>query len=237
MRTNRQQELNRLAQQRYRCAARPPPPEAGWPRRDRRAPPSQGSTRDRAFAVAPAHARPIAPRVSARRERKKQKAATLVTAVDELSKQLDELATLRESHSQLHARHTALETAVARQQQELVAAQATVAAQQQTIQQQAATIKEQAERIQRGEAEAAALLRDGAAADPSGQVVNEQLAAAMRAVLSGVPPRETQEVQAVLAALPPSLLKRLHNCCREVSAHLHNADLKEQPHAIQVSCC
>jgi hypothetical protein len=183
-----------------------------------------------------------------RRERKKQKAAVLVTAVDELSKQLDDMASLRQTHSQLAARHRQLEGVAAQQQQELAATRATVAAQQQQLGEQAATIQRQAATIQQQEAEIGALrsaassaaapqVGQAAPAEPSAKEVSDQLAAALRAVLSGLPAKDSHEVQAALAQLPPGLLQRLHSCCREVSAHLHKDEVKEQPHAIQVTCC
>lgn len=172
------------------------------------------------------------------RERKKQKAADLQTSVDELSQRMEELAVLRKSRDELQVRHDKLEQLATTQQQQLAAAHATVNAQQRLMGEQAAQLRTQQQRLAQQDAELGTLRDQLGAADPnnasSSAAVSRQLAAALRAMLSDVPPQDANEL---LSKLPDALLQRIHSCCREVSSHLRKSDLKEQPIGIQVSCC
>lgn len=75
--------------------------------------------------------------------------------------------------------------------------------------------------------------------------LSDQVALAVRAVLTGVssmasvsfPPAKDAAQMQQIAELPDALLQQIRTCCREVALHLKKADVKEQPHAITVPCC
>lgn len=75
--------------------------------------------------------------------------------------------------------------------------------------------------------------------------LNDQIALAVRAVLTGVgsmaclgaPPAKDAASMQQIAQLPDALLQQIRTCCREVALHLKKTEVKEQPHAITVPCC
>lgn len=86
----------------------------------------------------------------------------------------------------------------------------------------------------------------GAAGSDADQL-NDQIALAVRAVLTGVssmasvgfPPasKDAAQMQQMVGQLPDALLQQIRSCCREVALHLKKTEVKEQPHAISVPCC
>lgn len=80
---------------------------------------------------------------------------------------------------------------------------------------------------------------------PNADLLNDQIALAVRAVLTGVssmasvsfPPAKDAAQMQQLATLPDALLQQIRSCCREVALHLKKTEVKEQPHAISVPCC
>jgi hypothetical protein len=76
--------------------------------------------------------------------------------------------------------------------------------------------------------------------------LNDQIAMAVRAVLTGVssmasvsfpPAKDAAQMQQMVVQLPDALLQQIRSCCREVALHLKKTEVKEQPHAISVPCC
>jgi type VI protein secretion system component VasF len=76
--------------------------------------------------------------------------------------------------------------------------------------------------------------------------LNEQIALAVRAVLTGVSSmaclgtpagKDAAQMQQMVGQLPDALLQQIRSCCREVALHLKKTEVKEQPHAITVPCC
>jgi hypothetical protein len=76
--------------------------------------------------------------------------------------------------------------------------------------------------------------------------LNDQIAMAVRAVLTGVssmasvsfpPAKDAAQMQQMVVQLPDALLQQIRTCCREVALHLKKTEVKEQPHAISVPCC
>jgi hypothetical protein len=84
-----------------------------------------------------------------------------------------------------------------------------------------------------------------AAAGSDADQLNDQIALAVRAVLTGVssmasvtlPPKDAAQMQQMVGQLPDALLQQIRSCCREVALHLKKTEVKEQPHAISVPCC
>lgn len=85
-------------------------------------------------------------------------------------------------------------------------------------------------------------------AAPDAELVNEQIAMAVRAVLAGVgsmasvsltAAKDESQVQLhqMVSQLPDPLLQQIRTCCREVALHLKKSDVKEPPRAISVPCC
>eukprot|EP00878_Enallax_costatus_P001314 GHUV01001460.1.p1 GENE.GHUV01001460.1~~GHUV01001460.1.p1 ORF type:complete len:379 (+),score=156.33 GHUV01001460.1:524-1660(+) len=54
---------------------------------------------------------------------------------------------------------------------------------------------------------------------------------------SMLPGKDTQQMQQMVTQLPDSLLQQLRTCCREVALHLKATEVKEQPLAVSVPCC
>lgn len=85
------------------------------------------------------------------------------------------------------------------------------------------------------------------AAGSDADQLNDQVALAVRAVLTGVssmasvgfPPasKDAAQMQQMVGQLPDALLQQIRSCCREVALHLKKTEVKEQPHAISVPCC
>jgi chromosome segregation ATPase len=199
------------------------------------------------------------------RERKKQKYCNLQGTVDELSLRLSQVNTLEVANTELTQRNHQLEAVVKEQQHQLQNQQETIAKQAQQLStqaQQLATqaqqLKQQVQRIEQQDRQvtelrsslAAASHTAPAAATTAGgtpaedQQLNDQLALAVRAVLTGVssmasvlPAKDAQQMQHMVSQLPDALLQQIRSCCREVALHLKNTEVKEQPHAIQVPCC
>lgn len=85
-----------------------------------------------------------------------------------------------------------------------------------------------------------------AAAGGDADQLNDQIAMAVRAVLTGVssmasvsfpPAKDAAQMQQMVVQLPDALLQQIRSCCREVALHLKKTEVKEQPHAISVPCC
>lgn len=85
-----------------------------------------------------------------------------------------------------------------------------------------------------------------AAAGSDAEQLNDQIALAVRAVLTGVssmasvgfpPAKDAAQMQQMVVQLPDALLQQIRTCCREVALHLKKTEVKEQPHAITVPCC
>eukprot|EP00775_Hariotina_reticulata_P003179 gene3179-3457_t len=199
------------------------------------------------------------------RERKKQKYSNLQGTVDELSMRLHQLNTLEAANSELVQRNHQLETVVKEQQSQLQNQRDTIAkhAQQLSTQAhqlatQAQQLKQQVQRIEQQDRQVTELRSKLAAASQpvpasttvaggiaaEDQQLNDQLALAVRAVLTGVssmasvlPAKDAQQMQLMVSQLPDALLQQIRSCCREVALHLKNTEVKEQPHAIQVPCC
>jgi type IV secretory pathway ATPase VirB11/archaellum biosynthesis ATPase len=87
---------------------------------------------------------------------------------------------------------------------------------------------------------------NAAAAGADADQLNDQIALAVRAVLTGVSSMATMgfsaakdaaQMQQMVVQLPDALLQQIRSCCREVALHLKKTEVKEQPHAISVPCC
>lgn len=187
------------------------------------------------------------------RERKKQKYCNLQGTVDELSVRLSQLSTLEAANSELQHRNGQLETVVKQQQEQLQQQQETISKQAQQLQTQAQQLHHQAQQLQQQVQHIEQ--QDKQVAEFKRQVVsqqqaadaeqlNDQLALAVRAVLTGVssmtsmlPAKDTQQMQQMVTTLPDNILQQIRSCCREVALHLKKTEVKEQPHAIQVPCC
>ena len=120
------------------------------------------------------------------------------------------------------------------------------------IQQQDQTLQElrsklaAAEHSSNNSAAAAEATPNAAAAAPDADQLNDQIALAVRAVLTGVssmasvsfpPAKDAAQMQQMVVQLPDALLQQIRTCCREVALHLKKTEVKEQPHAITVPCC
>jgi hypothetical protein len=121
------------------------------------------------------------------------------------------------------------------------------------IQQQDKTLQELRSKL--GEADASSSSGNNAAAAAPGtpaaagsdaDQLNDQIALAVRAVLTGVssmasvsmpPAKDAVQMQQMVGQLPDALLQQIRSCCREVALHLKKTEVKEQPHAISVPCC
>jgi chromosome segregation ATPase len=195
------------------------------------------------------------------RERKKQKYCNLQGTVDELSVRLSQLSTLEAANSELQQRNGQLEGVVKQQQVQLQQQQDTISKQAQQLQSQAQQLAHQAQQLQsqvlhieqqdRQLAELKSRVAAPAANSSSQQQqpadadqLNDQLALAVRAVLTGVssmtsmlPAKDAQQMQQVVTTLPDSILQQIRSCCREVALHLKKTEVKEMPHAVQVPCC
>jgi DNA repair exonuclease SbcCD ATPase subunit len=194
------------------------------------------------------------------RERKKQKYCNLQGTVDELSVRLSQLNTLEAANSELQQRNGQLEGVVKQQQVQLQQQQETISKQAQQLQTQAQQLAHQAQQLQSQvlhiEQQDRQLLGHVAAAAAAGNTsgnnqhpadadqLNDQLALAVRAVLTGVstmtsmlPAKDAQQMQQVVTTLPDSILQQIRSCCREVALHLKKVEVKEMPHAVQVPCC
>jgi uncharacterized phage infection (PIP) family protein YhgE len=193
------------------------------------------------------------------RERKKQKYCNLQGTVDELSVRLSQLNTLEAANSELQQRNGQLEGVVKQQQVQLQQQQDTISKQAQQLQTQAQQLAHQAQQLQsqvlhieQQDKQLAELKgRVAAAGSSSSQQqpadadqLNDQLALAVRAVLTGVssmtsmlPAKDAQQMQQVVTTLPDSILQQIRSCCREVALHLKKTEVKEMPHAVQVPCC
>ncbi|KAF6263428.1 hypothetical protein COO60DRAFT_1698844 [Scenedesmus sp. NREL 46B-D3] len=193
------------------------------------------------------------------RERKKQKYCNLQGTVDELSVRLSQLNTLEAANSELHSRNGQLEGVVKQQQVQLQQQQDTISKQAQQLQTQAQQLAHQAQqlqsqvlRVEQQDRQLAELKGHVAAAaagssnqqQPAADQLNDQLALAVRAVLTGVssmtsmlPAKDAQQMQQVVTTLPDSILQQIRSCCRDVALHLKKSEVKELPHAVQVPCC
>uniref|UniRef100_A0A383VKC7 BZIP domain-containing protein n=1 Tax=Tetradesmus obliquus TaxID=3088 RepID=A0A383VKC7_TETOB len=193
------------------------------------------------------------------RERKKQKYCNLQGTVDELSVRLSQLNTLEAANSELAQRNGQLEGVVKQQQVQLQQQQDTISKQAQQLQTQAQQLAHQAQQLQsqvlhieqqdRQLAELKGRTAGGSSSSQQQQPadadqLNDQLALAVRAVLTGVssmtsmlPAKDAQQMQQVVTTLPDSILQQIRSCCREVALHLKKTDVKEMPHAVQVPCC
>jgi hypothetical protein len=276
IRNAKQQELNRLAQQRYRCVG-------GW---------HLAVCPCARVRLAAAAATMLAPGLQPRchtasfaaclpttdhhtnRERRKSKFSTLQETVEDLSSRLSTLSTLEAANSELAGRNVQLEGVVKAQRE-------TISRQAQQLQTQAGQLSHQARQLQAqvqviqqrdrtiSELRSRSLLAAGsagagssneaagagssagqanAAAVPDAELLNEQIALAMRAVLTGVSSMASvslaaskdasqMQMQAMVSQLPDALLQQIHCCCREVALHLKKGEMKDTPHAISVPCC
>lgn len=202
------------------------------------------------------------------RERKKQKYSNLQGTVEDLASQLEAMARLEEANDQLAGRNEELTEMLEGTRAELEDARGVIAqtgarlsAAESHLAQARVTVQAQEDelstlrtrldnctcaasrRAAAGAAEGEAPLGASAAAAADVTAMGDQLALALRAVLSGIPSQEAAAIQAtpeaanLLAALPDSVLAQIRSCCAQVCLHLRKTALKEQPHAIQVPCC
>lgn len=174
------------------------------------------------------------------RERKKQKYTSLQGAVDELNLRLEQLSVMEATNQDLNNRNEELERVVEEQKEAIASIQTTVTKQQAHIEVQAAQIKVQQHKIHQQDQQLTELKRQISNANTEADTNNhigDELALAVRAVLSGVPAKEANHMQHTLSQLPDSVLQQIRTCCREVCMHLKKTQVKEQPHAIQVPCC
>jgi len=120
------------------------------------------------------------------------------------------------------------------------------------IQQQDQTLQELRSKLAAGESSSNSAATPGAAGasaagqQPDADQLNDQIALAVRAVLTGVssmasvsfpPAKDAAQMQQMVVQLPDALLQQIRTCCREVALHLKKTEVKEQPHAISVPCC
>jgi hypothetical protein len=175
---------------------------------------------------------------------------------------LSQLNTLEAANSELQQRNGQLEGVVKQQQVQLQQQQETISKQAQQLQTQAQQLAHQAQQLQsqvlhieqqdRQLAELKGHVAAAAAGNTSNSQqqpadadqLNDQLALAVRAVLTGVssmtsmlPAKDAQQMQQVVTTLPDSILQQIRSCCREVALHLKKVEVKEMPHAVQVPCC
>lgn len=221
-RNAKQQELNRLAQQRYRCAAAPP-----------------------AHALRPLLLLPWP--LTARcccRERKKAKYSEMQQSVDALASQLSQLQALRQENGALRGRAQQLETTIQQKDLQLRTHQEQLKQMQQILGRQVGTMREQQATIARQSAELAALQGrvdgsiDAALLSLDADTVSTKLSAAVKCALTG---KELRGLHPTLGKIPDAVAQQISStltrCCAEMYQRLKQSGRAEPPPAIQVPCC